>query len=130
MDTDEEVIQDVKKEIAILSKCDSPLITRYYSSLVVGTNLWVVMDYASGGSVRQLLASGNIPEPCIAVIALQVTHGLVYLHKKANIIHRDIKCANILVTSTGRIQLCDFGVAGQMTMKSKRCVCVALLSHS
>ena len=78
------------------------------------------MDYASGGSIRTLLGSGNIPEPCISVISHQVTLGLVYLHKTAKIIHRDIKCANILVTNSGRIQICDFGVAGQMTLKTKR----------
>lgn len=105
MDTDEEIISDVRKEIAILSKCDSPLITRYHTSLIVDTNLWVIMDYAQGGSLRHILASGVIPEPCIATITHQVTLGMIYLHKTAKIIHRDIKAANILVTNAGRIQV-------------------------
>jgi serine/threonine-protein kinase 24/25/MST4 len=120
MDTDEDDIADVRKEIMILSKCDSPLITRYHKSLLVGTKLWIVMDYCGGGSVRHLLKSGVIPEQTIAAITNQVVLALIYLHKTARIIHRDIKAANILVTTNGNIQLCDFGVAGQITMTSRR----------
>ncbi len=120
MDTDEEAIADIRQEISILAKCDSPLITRYHKSLLVGTKLWVVLDYAGGGSIRHVLKSGVIPEPAIAVITHQVAKALVYLHKTARIIHRDIKAANILVTNSGTIQVCDFGVAGQMTLKSRR----------
>ena len=120
MDTDEEAIEDVRKEIAILSKFDSNLITKYHTSVLVGTKLWVVMEYAGGGSIRHLLASGVIPEPAIAVISLQVVQALVYLHDTAKIIHRDIKAANILLTIRGTIQLCDFGVAGQLANKNRR----------
>jgi serine/threonine-protein kinase 24/25/MST4 len=120
MDTDEESIEDIRKEILILSKFDSNFITKYYTSLLVGTKLWVVMEYAAGGSIRHILKSGLIPEIAIAAISLQVVHALVYLHDTAKIIHRDIKAANILLTSRGTIQLCDFGVAGQLVLKSRR----------
>ncbi|KAJ2997739.1 Serine/threonine-protein kinase 25 [Globomyces sp. JEL0801] len=114
MDTDEDDIADIRKEIAILSTCDSPLVTRYHKSLLIGTKLWLVMDYAAGGSVRNLLKSGVIPENAVAVISHQVTLALIYLHKTAHIIHRDIKAANVLLTEAGNIKLCDFGVSGQM----------------
>lgn len=120
MDTQEDDIQDIRNEIAILSKCVSPWITRYHKSILVGTKLWVVMDYAAGGSVRQLLKAGPISEQSISVITNQVIHALVYLHKTARIIHRDIKAANILITTNGQIQLCDFGVSGAITTNSKR----------
>ncbi|KAJ3320795.1 putative protein serine/threonine kinase [Boothiomyces sp. JEL0866] len=120
MDNDEEDIATVRREIAILSTCDSPLVTRYHTSVLIGTKLWIVMDFAEGGSIRHLLKSGLIPENAIAVITQQTTLALVYLHKTAGIIHRDIKAANILLHSNGTVQLCDFGVAGQLTMNSKR----------
>ncbi|KAI8899349.1 kinase-like domain-containing protein [Globomyces pollinis-pini] len=120
MDTDEDDIADIRKEIAILSTCDSPLVTRYHKSLLIGTKLWLVMDYAAGGSVRNLLKSGVIPENAVAVISHQVTLALIYLHKTAHIIHRDIKAANVLLTEAGNIKLCDFGVSGQMTLTSRR----------
>ncbi|KAJ3271611.1 Serine/threonine-protein kinase 25 [Terramyces sp. JEL0728] len=116
MDNDEEDIATVRREIAILSTCDSPLVTRYHTSVLIGTKLWIVMDFAEGGSIRHLLKSGLIPENAIAVITQQTTQALVYLHKTAGIIHP----ANILLHSNGTVQLCDFGVAGQLTMNSKR----------
>ncbi|KAJ3197407.1 citrate (Si)-synthase [Irineochytrium annulatum] len=120
LDTDDDEIGDVQKEISVLSRCDSEHITRYHGSYLIGTKLWIVMDFAAGGSLRNILKSGPIDEKYIAVIAREVLMALVYLHKSAKIIHRDIKAANILLTSNGKVKLCDFGVAGQVSMNSLR----------
>jgi serine/threonine-protein kinase 24/25/MST4 len=48
MDTSDDDLADIRKEISLLSKCDSPLITRFHKSLLIDTKLWVVMDYAGG----------------------------------------------------------------------------------
>ncbi|KAJ3095004.1 Serine/threonine-protein kinase 25 [Phlyctochytrium bullatum] len=120
LDTDDDEIGDVQKEISVLSRCDSEHITRYHGSYLMGTKLWIVMDFAAGGSLRSILKSGPLEERYIAVIAREVLLALVYLHKSANVIHRDIKAANILLTGNGKVKLCDFGVAGQVSMHSLR----------
>ncbi|KAJ3021260.1 Serine/threonine-protein kinase 24 [Thoreauomyces humboldtii] len=120
LDTDDDEITDVQKEITMLSHCDSEYITRYHGSYLNETKLWVIMDYAAGGSIRSILKSGAIDERYIAIIAREVLYALVYLHKFAAIIHRDIKAANILLTEDGKVKLCDFGVAGQITMSVLR----------
>ncbi|CAH1756769.1 5810_t:CDS:10 [Entrophospora sp. SA101] len=103
LDTEEDDVDDIIKEINLLSQIkqsDSRNITRYYGSFLHGTKLWIIMEYAAGGTK-------------------EVIQALIYLHR-CKIIHRDIKAANILLTAEGKVQLCDFGVAGQLTASSTK----------
>ena len=111
-------LQDLRQEIMILSNLSHPLITKLFGSMVVGTDVWLVMDYCGAGSLRQILQSGCFAERVIRVVVNQVLQALVYLHHKANIMHRDIKAANILVTLENGIKLCDFGVANLSTKRT------------
>ncbi|KAK9760216.1 Serine/threonine-protein kinase 26, partial [Basidiobolus ranarum] len=120
LETAEDDISDIQQEIALLSQCDSDYITRYYQSYVKGFKLWIVMEYMSGGSCLDLLKPGPFPEPLIAVTVRELLMGLDYLHSEGKI-HRDIKCANILLSAIGSVKLADFGVAAQLAhQKSKR----------
>ena len=70
-----------------------------------------------GARERQLERQAGAPlcEPEIAAICVQALRGLHYLHTHRQIIHRDVKAANILLTADGRAKLADFGVAAQLT---------------
>ncbi|KAG2211201.1 hypothetical protein INT47_006320 [Mucor saturninus] len=113
LDTEEDDVDDIQKEISLLSQlthAKSQNITPYYGSFLNDAKLWIIMEYAAGGSVRTIMKAGNLEERYIAVITREVLLALSYLHKN-QIIHRDIKAANILLTGEGHVQLCDFGVA-------------------
>lgn len=56
-------------------------------------------------------APGGLQEKWIIPILREVAEAIFWVHK-AGIIHRDIKCANVLITEAGSVQLCDFGVSG------------------
>ena len=57
-----------------------------------------------------IIRFGSLDERTVAHYTRQITHGLEYLHNNG-IIHRDIKGANIMVTSKGVVKLIDFGCA-------------------
>ncbi|ANZ76285.1 BA75_03742T0 [Komagataella pastoris] len=118
LDTGEDEVKEVQQEIQFLSQLkQAPNITHYQGSYLNGTRLWIIMDYCAGGALRSLLKTGPIEERYCAVIMRELLVALHYVHK-AGVIHRDLKAANILITKEGNIQLCDFGVAAQLTSTS------------
>jgi serine/threonine-protein kinase 24/25/MST4 len=94
----EDEVEDIMGEIMILSGMSSPYVTRYYGSYLHGSDLWIVMEFCSGGSCADLMKPGNIAEAEIAVIVRELLQGLMYLHDDGKL-HRDIKgkaCALML----------------------------------
>lgn len=118
LDTEEDEVLDVQQEIQFLADLKNvPNVTHYYGLFLQETKLWIIMDYCAGGSVRTLLKAGVFEEKYIGVIVREVVAGLVAVHR-LGVIHRDIKAANVLITNEGNVQLCDFGVAAQVTSNS------------
>jgi serine/threonine protein kinase len=84
------------------------------------SRLWLVSELCSGGAVRDVLThSGALSEAEIGVVASDVLGGLSYIHGRRNI-HRDIKCANVLVAGDGVVKLADFGVTDKFSTLTKR----------
>lgn len=120
LDSDADEMDDVQKEVQFLvSLKQIPNVTKYYASYLENTNLWIIMEYCAGGSLRSLLRPGKIEEKYIGVIMREILIALKYIHME-NIIHRDIKAANVLITNDGSVKLCDFGVAAQLNQATLR----------
>ncbi|KAF8309351.1 Pkinase-domain-containing protein [Clavulina sp. PMI_390] len=112
-DSDDD-ISEIQQEIAHLAQCDSEYVTKYYGSFVKGYKLWIVMEYLAGGSCLDLLKPAPFSEAHIAIVLRELLLGLEYLHSEGKI-HRDIKAANVLLSSEGNVKLADFGVAAQLS---------------
>ncbi|KAH0433360.1 ste ste20 ysk protein kinase [Colletotrichum camelliae] len=110
----EDEVEDIIQEIAILSELQSPYVTKYYGSYAKGAELWIVMEFCSGGSCADLMKPGLIGEDYIAIIIRELLLGLDYLHSDKKL-HRDVKAANVLLSSNGQVKLADFGVSGQLS---------------
>jgi len=113
--SNQQLLEDLDKEINVLKKCKSPLVVAYYGSFINNEEVWILMDYCELGSVKDLIKIVKEPlnEKQCGYVLLQTLFGLLYLHKE-NILHLDIKAANILVTGDGDVRLADFGVSEQL----------------
>ena len=78
--------------------------------------LWVGMEFMAGGGLDGLIDREDLTEARIAELSRDILAGLAYLHRR-NIVHRDMKSDNVLLTADGRAKLADFGVACQLTEK-------------
>ncbi|KAF9692525.1 hypothetical protein EKO04_009632 [Ascochyta lentis] len=110
----EDEVDDIMGEIMILSGLNSQYVTKYYGSYLHGSDLWIVMEFCSGGSCADLMKPGPLAEAEIAIMLKELLMGLTYLHEDHKL-HRDIKAANILVSASGQVKLADFGVSGQLS---------------
>ncbi len=74
-------------------------------------NYFIVMEFVDGVNLKEIIDSScNLPFNVIAMICNQICQGLAYAHQK-NIVHRDIKSANILWTNDKIVKITDFGLA-------------------
>lgn len=113
-ETDDD-IDVLVQEISFLSQLKSKYITNYFETYLKDTNMWIIMEYCGGGSCADLLkCHKRLDEEIVCFIIRETLRGLEYLHLERKI-HRDIKSANILLTSDGLVKLADFGVSGQIT---------------
>lgn len=120
-----ESAQDVLKarfcrEACIQSQLDHPNIVRVLEFIRAKDNFYLVMEYVSGVSLRELLDKQGIPAPKQAIYlfkqilsALTYAHNFSYLDEAGNrrqgIVHRDINPSNLLLDNHGRVKITDFG---------------------
>lgn len=117
----ESMINALRREIDLLRDLQHKNIVQYLGSNSDDEHFNIFLEYVPGGSVAGMLNSyGQLQEPLIRSFVRQILDGLSYLHGK-DIIHRDIKGANVLVDGKGNIKISDFGI-------SKRVEASALLA--
>jgi serine/threonine-protein kinase 24/25/MST4 len=115
LESAEDDIDDIQREITILKQLNSPYITKYYESFVEAAKLYLIMEFCQAGSLHDILKTKRpLDESYICILLRDILKALEYLHGEGKL-HRDIKAANVLLNNDGTVRLCDFGVSGQLT---------------
>ncbi|KAJ3564298.1 hypothetical protein NP233_g8394 [Leucocoprinus birnbaumii] len=105
------MLNALEREIELLKNLQHENIVQYLYSSVDEEFLNIFLEYVPGGSVATLLRNyGAFEEPLVKNFVRQILSGLSYLHER-DIIHRDIKGANILVDNKGGVKISDFGIS-------------------
>ncbi|XP_026074971.1 mitogen-activated protein kinase kinase kinase 1-like isoform X1 [Carassius auratus] len=114
----EEVVEALREEIRMMGLLNHPNIIRMLGATCEKNNYNLFVEWMAGGSVSHLLNKyGAFKEGVIINYTEQLLRGLSYLHEN-QIIHRDIKGANLLIDSTGqRLRIADFGAAARLASK-------------
>jgi serine/threonine protein kinase len=112
--------QSLQTEVEILKKCKSPLVVNYFGTILRDNEVWILMDYCGVGSIKDIMQTckDTLNEQQATYVIQQTLKGLVYLHSQ-NILHLDVKSANILVNEEGAVKLADFGVSEQLSTHRK-----------
>ncbi|KAI4389137.1 hypothetical protein MLD38_001394 [Melastoma candidum] len=105
-----ESILQLEREISLLSQFQHENIVRYYGTEKDELNLYIFLELVTKGSLLNLYHTYHLRDSQVSAYTRQILNGLKYLHDR-DVVHRDIKCANILVDASGSVKLADFGLA-------------------
>ncbi|VDK82192.1 unnamed protein product, partial [Onchocerca ochengi] len=107
------------QEIKTMEQLQHPNIIRLFECVKTNSRIYLIMEYAGYGELcTQISEKGKLPEDDCRQIFAQIVSAISYMHSK-NIIHRDIKAENVILSKPGWIKLADFGFACQVNPNGK-----------
>ncbi|WP_029512917.1 serine/threonine-protein kinase [Mycoplasmopsis iners] len=98
------------QEIKIYSKVNSDKVAKYIDSYFDENEQYIVMEFVEGYNLKDKLSEGKLLPKTAQNYAMQIAEGLLELHA-SDIIHRDIKSNNIMITNEKNVKIIDFGLA-------------------
>jgi eukaryotic-like serine/threonine-protein kinase len=108
---DDSFVERFRREALAAAKLSHPNIVQIYDSGREGDFNFIVMEYVEGRSLKDYLAQeGPLEVAEASRIAREVLTALAYAHR-SGLVHRDVKTGNILLSSDGKVQVTDFGIA-------------------
>jgi 5'-AMP-activated protein kinase catalytic alpha subunit len=106
-----EMAEKVRREINILKMCTHPHIIRLYEVIDTPTDIFVIMEFVSGGELFDYIVSrGRLPPDEARHFFHQIVSGIEYCHHH-KIVHRDLKPENLLLDADNNIKIADFGLS-------------------
>ena len=108
---DESFRERFRREAIAAARLAHPSVVATFDTGTDGGITFIVMELVEGPTLRQILNESGPMAPARTVqVGAQVADALHYAHR-AGVVHRDVKPANILICSDGRVKVADFGIA-------------------
>ncbi len=113
--SDEDFIARFRREAQAVASLSHPNIVNIHDVGQEDSIHYLVMEYVRGDNLKNVIKQKGYLDPMEAVrVAVQISEALDHAHQN-NIVHRDVKPHNILITTEGRAKLTDFGIAMEAT---------------
>ncbi|XP_039172180.1 mitogen-activated protein kinase kinase kinase 1-like [Eucalyptus grandis] len=112
-------LSQLEQEIKLYRQFEHENIVQYIGTDKDNKKLYVFLELMSKGSLSTLYHKRPLTESQVSAYTRQILEGLKYLHDQ-KVMHRDIKCANILVDASGSVKLTGFGLAEATEMSAAR----------
>ncbi|KAL0016897.1 hypothetical protein SO802_003966 [Lithocarpus litseifolius] len=108
----ENMQREFTQEVIMMRKIQHKNVVQFIGACTRPPSLCIVMEYMSGGSIHDFLHKQKrvFTHLTLIRVAIDVSKGMKYLHHN-NIIHRDLKAANLLMDGNGVVKISDFGIA-------------------
>ncbi|XP_065923790.1 5'-AMP-activated protein kinase catalytic subunit alpha-2 isoform X10 [Magallana gigas] len=109
-----DVVSKIKREIQNLKLFRHPHIIKLYQVISTPTDIFMVMEYVSGGELFDYIVKhGKLKEPEARRFFQQIISGVDYCHRHM-VVHRDLKPENLLLDSSLNVKIADFGLSNMM----------------
>lgn len=100
-----------QQEAKAIASLNHPNVVRAHDIDNQGDTHYIVMEYVDGDDLQTIVKKkGPLPFKLVAHYIAQAAHGLQHAHE-VGLIHRDVKPANILINSKGKVKILDLGLA-------------------
>lgn len=110
-----DMLGKIKREIQILKLFQHPHIIKLYQVISSPTDIFLMMEYVSGGELFDYIIShGKLEEDTGRKFFQQIISGVDYCHRHM-VVHRDLKPENLLLDSKNNVKIADFGLSNIMT---------------
>ncbi|BCB80856.1 hypothetical protein Pflav_072660 [Phytohabitans flavus] len=104
-------LERLRREAEAVARLEHPNIVASHELAIDGEAGFLAMELVDGPNVADLLLNGGwLPVEQAVAVAEQVCAALAAAHQ-AGVIHRDIKPGNLIVSRSGQVKVCDFGIA-------------------
>jgi len=108
--SDPERVKRFLREAGAVARLDHPHIVRLYEAGEAEGFYFIVLEYLSGKTLKELLKRAPLPQEQVLSFLCQICAALEHAHQKG-IVHRDLKPANIMIDEGGKVKVMDFGLA-------------------